>query len=366
MAKLVITSGPAAGKSFPLDGQVELGRDAAQCGIVVNDDQVSRAHARFLKSEDGTWIVRDLGSANGTWLVGSKGDKQRLTGDHRLREGDTLECGQSRISVALKAAAHAAVAMPAPSRPKPTVAQKLRRFALPIAALAIGGVFAIAAMGMGSSVSTAQACTEKSAANSIRPSTVWVVGLDQKGQVVQTGTGFVLRNDGYIMTNRHVALDDKNKPLASYAIVLPGQERELTAQLVNFDPIVDLAMLKADGIPNLKPVTWAKSSSLTAGDSVVAAGFPADTNGRTSGAATFTFGRMSALRVFQGAQFLQHDADVNPGNSGGPLVNSCGEVVGVNTQVAYVPGQTTRAPGINFAIASADAERLARQWMPLR
>ncbi len=367
MARIVVTSGPSAGKSFPLDGQVELGRDASSCGIVINDDQVSRSHARVFRNDDGKWVVRDLGSANGTYLVAKRGDnKKKLTADHVLAEGDVIEIGKSRLSFALAAQAHTAVAAALPVPRRLTTAQKLKRFAMPLAALAVGGVFALAALGMGSGSSTAHACTEKSAADAIRPSTVWVVGLDQQGRVAQTGTGFVLRNDGYIMTNRHVALNDQNRPMASYVVVLPGQERELPAQLVNFDPIVDLALLKAEGIPNLKPIKWAKSSELREGDTLVAAGFPADTKERTAGAATFTFGRMSALRVFEGAQFLQHDADVNPGNSGGPLVNACGEVVGVNTQVAYVPNQTTRAPGINFAIASSDAQRLANQWMPIR
>jgi len=367
MARIVVTSGPAAGKSFPLEGQVELGRDANSCGIVINDEQISRSHIRVFRNDDGKWVVRDLGSANGTYLVDKRGtSKKKLTADHVLSEGDVIEAGKSRLSFALSAQAYTAVAVPAPAPRKLTTGEKLKRFAMPLAALAVGGVFAAAALGMGSGSSTAHACSERAAADAIRPSTVWIVGLDQQGRVAQTGTGFVLRNDGYIMTNRHVALDERDQPLAGYAIVLPGQERELPAQLVNFDPIVDLALLKAEGIPNLKSVTWAKSSELTEGDMLVAAGFPADTRERTSGAATFTFGRMSALRVFQGAQFLQHDADVNPGNSGGPLVNCEGEVVGVNTQVAYVPNQTTRAPGINFAIASSDAQRLANQWMPIR
>lgn len=367
MARIVVTSGPAAGKSFPLDGQVEIGRDATACGIVINDDQVSRSHARIFKNEDGKYVVRDLGSANGTFLVDKRGtSKKKLTADHVLSEGDVIEAGKSRFSFALKAAAYTAVAAPAPTPRKLTTGEKLKRFAAPLAVLALGGVFALAALGMGSNASTAHACTEKNAANAIRPSTVWVVALDQHGGVAQTGTGFVLRNDGYIMTNRHVILDQRDQPFAGYVVVLPGQERELPAQLVNFDQNIDLALLKAEGIPNLEPVKWAKSSTLKEGDSLIAAGFPADTHDRTSGAATFTFGRMSALRVFEGAQFLQHDADVNPGNSGGPLVNKCGEVVGVNTQVAYVPGQTTRAPGINFSIASSDAQRLAIQWMPIR
>ncbi len=367
MARIVVTSGPAAGKAFPLEGQVELGRDASSAGIVLNDDQVSRSHARVFRAGDGGWVVRDLGSANGTYLVDKRGtSKKKLTADHILSEGDVIEIGKSRLSFALSAQAHTSVAAPRPAARKLTTGEKLKRFAMPLAALAIGGVIALAALGMGSNATTAQACGEKGAADAIRPSTVWVVGLDQQGRVVQTGTGFVLRNDGYIMTNRHVVFDDRDQPMASYVIVLAGQERELPAQLVNFDRHVDLALLKAEGIPNLKAATWAKSSGLTEGDMLVAAGFPADTKERTSGAASFTFGRMSALRVFEGAQFLQHDADVNPGNSGGPLVNSCGEVVGVNTQVAYVPGQTTRAPGINFSIASSDAQRLANQWMPIR
>jgi len=367
MARIVITSGPAAGRAFPLEGQVQLGRDASSCGIVINDEQISRSHARIFRNEEGKWVVRDLGSANGTYLVDKRGtSKKRLTSDHIVSEGDVIEVGKSRFSFALSAQAHTAVAAPAAAPRKLTTGQRLKRFAMPLAALAIGGVFAVAALGLGSSATTAHACTEKDAADVIRSSTVWIVGLDEQGRSVQTGTGFVLRNDGYIMTNRHVALDQRDQPLASYVVVLPGQERELPAQLVNYDVHADLAMLKADGIPNLKAVKWAKSSGLTEGDSLVAAGFPADTNERTSGAPTFTFGRMSALRVFQGAQFIQHDADVNPGNSGGPLVNKCGEVVGVNTQVAYVPGQTSRAPGINFSIASSDAKRLADQWMPLR
>ena len=365
MARIVISSGPAAGKAFPLEGQVDIGRDAS-CGIVINDDKISRTHARVLRNTDGSWIIRDLGSANGSWLTSKKGQRERLSGDQVLRDGDQVELGdKTRLSFALNAAAHTAVAGPIVRR-KRTPAEKLRRFAMPLAALAVGTVFSLAALGMGSGATPAQACSEKMAADTIRDSTVWIIGFDDKGQSVQTGTGFVLREDGYILTNRHVIMDAKNQPLRSFTVVLAGQERQLPAQVVRYDDAVDLALLKADGIPNLKAVSWAKSAALQPGDEVITAGFPADTNNRTSGSPTFTFGRMSALRVFQGAQFLQHDADINPGNSGGPLVNICGAVVGVNTQVAYVPGQTTRAPGINFSVASSDAQRLADQWLPIR
>ncbi len=366
MARIVVTSGPAAGKAFPLEGQAEIGRDATSCAIVIGDDQVSRSHARVFRNSDGKWVVRDLGSANGTYLVDKRGtSKKKLTSDHILSEGDVIEVGKSRLSFALSAQAHTSVAAPTPRR-KLTTGEKLKRFTAPIAALAIGGIFALAALGMGSGASTANACTEKNAVDNIRPSTVSIIGRDERGQIAQTGTGFVLRNDGYIMTNRHVVLTDQNQRLASYTIILPGQERELPAQLVNFDPIVDLALMKAEGIPDLKPIKWGKSSQMEPGDVVIAAGFPSDLFERTTGSATFSFGRMSALRIFEGAQFIQHDADINPGNSGGPLVNDCGEVVGVNTQVSFVPGQNTRAPGISFAIASADAQRLANQWMPLQ
>ena len=174
MARIVISSGPAAGKAFPLEGQVDIGRDAT-CGIVINDDKVSRTHARVLRGADGSWIIRDLGSANGSWLTSKKGQRERLVGDHVLREGDQVELGdKTRLSFALAAAAHTAVAAPVPPRRR-TPAEKLRRFAMPLAALAVGTVFSLAALGMGSGATPAQACGEKMAAQTISGSTVWIM-----------------------------------------------------------------------------------------------------------------------------------------------------------------------------------------------
>ncbi len=362
MATIRITTGAKAGTNFPLSSELTVGRDPTSTVVFADDDLVSRQHARFSQSGDG-WAISDLGSANGTWLLGRRGRRERLSGERPLEGGEIIEIGGNRLQFL------ADVVQPAqPSLALVDNSQRALRL-LPLASLALGGVFSILALILGfTSGGSGVTCNEEAAVKRIRPSTVLILGLDDKGAVAQSGTGFVLSADGYLLTNRHVILDAKDQPLKALTIVLPGQERQLTAQVVRFDATVDLALVKADGISNLAPASWGKPGGLVEGAQVIAAGFPipTDTAGRTNGAATFTFGRLSAKRQFQGAEFLQHDADINPGNSGGPLVNACGEVIGVNTQVAYIPGQTSRAPGINFAISVSDAKRLADQWLPLR
>ncbi|MCS7294922.1 MAG: trypsin-like peptidase domain-containing protein [Chloroflexota bacterium] len=84
------------------------------------------------------------------------------------------------------------------------------------------------------------------------------------------------------------------------------------------------------------------------------------------GSPTFTFGNFSTVRIFEGAEFLQHNADINPGNSGGPLVDQCGRVVGVNTIQVLNPNTEQPAQGIFGSISQTVAEARARQWLPLR
>jgi S1-C subfamily serine protease len=161
--------------------------------------------------------------------------------------------------------------------------------------------------------------------------------VPQQGQ----GSGFILNKDGLILTNAHVINN------AQQIEVKLSDKHTYKAQRIGVDPSHDLALLKINA-PNLVPATLAESQSLVVGQRVYAIGNPFGLQG------TMTRGIISAIRSIRGPQgnpiedAIQTDAAVNPGNSGGPLLNSKGEVIGITTLIAN--NGADQSSGIGFAI----------------
>lgn len=161
------------------------------------------------------------------------------------------------------------------------------------------------------------------------------------------GSGFLVREDGYILTNNHVVEDaDKIK------VTLPDK-REFTAELVGTDPKSDVAVIKIDG-KNFPVATLGESAGIEVGDWAIAIGTPYGLSQTVTAGIISAKGRGS-VGIVPYEDFIQTDAAINPGNSGGPLVNIHGDVIGLNTAIFSRSGGYQ---GIGFAIPINMAKRI--------
>jgi Do/DeqQ family serine protease len=163
------------------------------------------------------------------------------------------------------------------------------------------------------------------------------------GQVSSTGSGVIVRKDGYIVTNLHVVKDAQ-----TIEVVLNNKKKSFTAKLIGTDPSTDLALLKIDS-DNLPAIKIANSDDLQIGEWVVAVGNPFNLTSTVTAGIVSAKGRNINVvnNQFPIESFIQTDAAINPGNSGGALVNLNGELVGINTAIFSKTGSYT---GYGFAI----------------
>lgn len=186
----------------------------------------------------------------------------------------------------------------------------------------------------------------------VSPAVVSVYVMEHVGGTTSplfTGSGFIVSSEGYVVTNEHVVTEVSEGADYDIIVVVPGYDIPINATLVGTDVQTDIAVLKLDGQDEEFPyVTLGDSDMLQVGELVVAIGNPL---GRLQG--TVTVGVVSALdRQINNNGYtldlLQTDASINSGNSGGPLINSFGEVIGVTN------AKISTGEGLGFAIPISD------------
>ena len=163
-------------------------------------------------------------------------------------------------------------------------------------------------------------------------------GGDRQREAQSLGSGFIISDDGYVLTNNHVVAD------ADEIIVRLSDRSELQAKLVGTDPRTDVALLKVEG-KNLPTVKLGDSSKLKVGEWVLAIGSPFGFDHSVTKGIVSAKGRTLPNDTY--VPFIQTDVAINPGNSGGPLFNMNGEVVGINSQIFTRSGGFM---GLSFAI----------------
>ncbi len=192
------------------------------------------------------------------------------------------------------------------------------------------------------------------AAAAIAPSVVTITNTTSQGG--DTGTGIIVSSDGEILTNNHVV-----EGSTDLKVRLAGATDAVQAKVLSTDPGNDLALIKLVNAKDLTAATFADPESIAVGDTVVAVGYALALDGGPSVTSGIVSATNRTLTDSNGALdgLIQTDAAISSGNSGGPLINLNGQVIGINTAVYNSDGQTS-ANNIGFAIGVAEVQRVVK------
>jgi serine protease Do len=202
----------------------------------------------------------------------------------------------------------------------------------------------------------------------LAPTVVFVVATPDHGTGMG-GTGSIIRPDGLILTNAHVVVDPtSHHPYSQISIFLKPERvtgnhktdlsRRFAARVLASNESLDLALLQVEQAPSLPVITFGDPAGVRIGDRVLAIGHP-----EQGGMWTLTSGLISAqfenFNGTTGKHVFQTDTGLNRGNSGGPLLDRQGQMIGINTAMARVAKDGTPIMSINFAVES----NVAQQWL---
>lgn len=201
----------------------------------------------------------------------------------------------------------------------------------------------------------------------LSPTVVFVAATPDHGTGMG-GTGTIIRSDGLILTNAHVVLDSANKPYSQISVFLKPDRvtgnpktdlsRRFAARVVSINEPLDLALLQAQQTPPLPAISFGDPTAVHIGDRVLAIGHP-----EQGGMWTLTAGLISAefdnFNGTPGKHVFQTDTGLNRGNSGGPLLDGHGRMIGINTAMARMAKDGTPIMSINFAVESS----VALKWL---
>lgn len=351
LGSLLLTGPRGEQRELPLAGVREalIGREPP-ADLVLADAGVSRQHARIVRQGSSFELV-DLGSRNGTIVNGKP-----LRGRHHLEPGDEIEIGPYRLLARPLEAGRTVTLKPRRSHTRGSLLLIAIGSVLAAGAVAAGVAFAVTRGEKAVPVqvvgtappSESQLITE--AVRKVRPSVVKIRTRTADGSGV--GTGIII-DEGLIVTNHHVVDGDANPTIGL------ADGREVRGRVLGTDKDIDLAVIKVD-LTGLPVATWGDSNALQTGERLVAIGYALGASAFTTGEPTVTSGIFSGMRQFEGQTYVQTDTPINHGNSGGPLINLKGEVIGVNVMVIGRTAQL-QAQGLNLAIPS----NVARPLVPV-